>query len=199
MLFKGSIPKRKLPNDRPERAADIQRTAEEHSGAFDIDKERYSSCGTCNNGSQFYCKIPSCNKSFTRKADLQRHHKSLHDPYLIFCGCCENKSGTFSSSRMDKFQDHQRKVHGRSNDCRSDPFCFCPIPSCLEKSSCTKHSVCFGLQENLDHHMLQKHNRSDPAVRKYSFMHVRGGHGLITCRFSYFSSDLCISRRTGAL
>lgn len=102
----------------------------------------------------------------------------------MFCGCCDNKDRTYSSPRMDKLREHQRKVHGHSG-----PLDHCPIPSCLEKSSFINHTVWFGLGENLKYR-LSKHSTFTPgthqsnlhcANRERPFNNEHSGNWLINC------------------
>jgi hypothetical protein len=70
---------------------------------------------------KFYCEIPPCNhqKTFSRKADLERHLVTQHTPRdlpekkLSQCPWpdCERK-GANGFLRRDKMLQHQDKVHG---------------------------------------------------------------------------------------
>ena len=142
--FKDSLLKRKFTNE------DLEE-----------EKEVKSSQGMRENGNRFYCDRPGCNGSFARKADLIRHHRTLHDRFPMFCGCCDNQDRTFSSPRMDKLREHQRKVHKYSG-----PLDHCPILSCLEKSSFVPHMVWSCPGESLKDHLSHKHNTITPGTHQ---------------------------------
>jgi hypothetical protein len=63
---------------------------------------------------RFQCTMDNCRRSFARKADATRHHRSKHLPVrdFFFCGWagCERQLRGFP--RKDKRDDHERKIHG---------------------------------------------------------------------------------------
>ncbi|KAF8861418.1 hypothetical protein BDZ45DRAFT_774688 [Acephala macrosclerotiorum] len=62
---------------------------------------------------RFLCNVPGCPKTFTRKADRDRHVQSWHNcATLHFCpilGCKKSLGKPYS--RKDKLQEHMRKKH----------------------------------------------------------------------------------------
>ncbi|KAK4222447.1 hypothetical protein QBC38DRAFT_81903 [Podospora fimiseda] len=64
---------------------------------------------------KFKCNFNNCGRSFTRKADANRHYKLKHevtgrDSFLCQWEGCERRLRGFS--RKDKRDEHERKVHG---------------------------------------------------------------------------------------
>jgi hypothetical protein len=61
----------------------------------------------------FECTYEDCNKEFSRKGELHRHHRSVHSTQRPFrchdTGCLRSINGF---PRRDKRDDHERKVHG---------------------------------------------------------------------------------------
>ena len=64
------------------------------------------------NNKIYHCAIPACNRSFKRRQELSRHHKSKHqrsEEYPCRVVGCGREKGF---PRKDKRDDHERKVHG---------------------------------------------------------------------------------------
>jgi hypothetical protein len=59
-----------------------------------------------------HCAIPTCHRSFKRRQELSRHHKSKHqrsEEYPCRVVGCGREKGV---PRKDNRDDHERKVHG---------------------------------------------------------------------------------------
>ena len=108
------------------------------------------------NSKRFFCEL--CPQSFTRTADLRRHHNSLHDPNPLYCGCCDNDGKMNRSIRMDKFVEHQRKCHIPDGPINAY---LCQVDSCLKEKFPFKHKVCFGTKERLDIHWHRAHTENE--------------------------------------
>ena len=100
---------------------------------------------------RWYCHEPSCLKSFTRRSDLKRHQKSVHNPQVYLCGCCQNERRESTFSRPDKVKEHQRNSHGHY----PSSLLRCGMQFCDGKSS--KCGLLFCGENCLDQHHRQSH------------------------------------------
>jgi hypothetical protein len=56
------------------------------------------------------CHEIGCVRTFSRAADLRRHHNEVHGQKRFLCGCC-NKDKPFGSKRENKLLNHKAEVH----------------------------------------------------------------------------------------
>ncbi|KAN0073153.1 hypothetical protein V8E54_008373 [Elaphomyces granulatus] len=61
---------------------------------------------------KYICAVETCNKTFTRKADLERHRVTHtgERPFACEVKSCD-RTGTKAFARRDKLKEHRRKVH----------------------------------------------------------------------------------------
>lgn len=61
---------------------------------------------------RYVCELPACDKTFARPSDLKRHRRTIHsqghEHYHCITVGCEHQN-----RRLDKMQEHCRKVHGQ--------------------------------------------------------------------------------------
>lgn len=104
------------------------------------------------------CKHPECGKSFSKKADMDRHFGSKHEEAGFICGDCENEGTQPPPKRKDHFAAHLRthlKKHRGCVDSTWEDFKKCPWPICQPENP--KQTRLFSSQSNLEQHILLRH------------------------------------------
>ncbi|KAF2396474.1 hypothetical protein EJ06DRAFT_534198 [Trichodelitschia bisporula] len=92
-----------------------QKGSEEPAGETKVDSEEH--LGVVLKTGRLQCSHTEClQRSFSRLADLRRHHLSSHVKEPLWCsadGCPRSKASDRPFFRRDKLMEHELKMHGK--------------------------------------------------------------------------------------
>jgi hypothetical protein len=82
---------------------------DENARSYHINQPRFRTLGK----NAVVCTYNACGAQFSRRSDLNRHHKAIHLRAKTFlCSFTNCARATIGFSRKDKRDDHERKIHG---------------------------------------------------------------------------------------
>ncbi len=59
----------------------------------------------------YSCNVPNCGRIFTRKSDVERHNREVHDPTQFLCPVISGERHMISFHRPSRLKDHIERSH----------------------------------------------------------------------------------------